>query len=503
VRSLALLALFLSSRAVAQGSPYVPLDHPLLPLAEYLIARGDIDDPTPMIRPFRRADLVQAIAKANLPAATRSGRIAAELTQAFSDRDDDAWFRVAPRAGVQAFSRARRDLLHPAGPSQATFYADLTLEGRFGPIVAVTRPAAENRLKRDPDWAGGAIQQRKTQAYRFVDGYLAAQWSKARLFYGQMSRNWGPVGALGLSLSDYGYPRSDLGFDLVLRDLQLDVVATQLPDMVSRTGAVHKRYFLAHRLNVRATHRLHLAIWETAILAGENRSFDPTFRNPMIVAAFPLQLGLADDRNAIIGGDLRWRVGRVRLEGQAMIDDRWRSKPDPNGTGEPAHPGRWAATLVGAGPLGSGAAWRIGLAMVNSLAYRTGDSAQSFLDRGVGIGPNFTDNYQVTASVSVPVHRRWLVSPDLTLLRQGEGRIDAPFPSGQALTDTPELFIGTVATTYRAGARVAGSAGPFDLVADLGLHRLTNADHVPGASRTRFEARVQATLGFSTGGMLR
>ena len=52
----AVLCLALTSPLRAQASPYVPLDDPRLPLLEHLIARGDIDDPSPMVRPFRRAD---------------------------------------------------------------------------------------------------------------------------------------------------------------------------------------------------------------------------------------------------------------------------------------------------------------------------------------------------------------------------------------------------------------------------------------------------------------
>jgi hypothetical protein len=251
------------------------------------------------------------------------------------------------------------------------------------------------------------------------------------------------------------------------------------------------------------TKRLDLALWETGLLAGNNQSFDPLFRNPMVLMIFPIQFGQVDNRNSILGGDLLWRWGRVQLAGQAMIDDRWRNHPDPNVTGEPAHPGRWGIAGTASGPLGSGALWRLGASAISSLAYRTIDSAQSFLDRGVGIGPHFTDNYLVTASVAVPVAHRWMVTPDLTLLRQGEGRIDAPFPAGQQFTDTPEILIGTVASTYRLGTRVAGRIRGFDLVGDVGLHHLTNADHVPGASRTRIAARVLATFGFSAGGPLR
>ena len=41
---------------------------------------------------------------------------------------------------------------------------------------------------------------------------------------------------------------------------------------------------------------------------------------------------------------------------------------------------------------------------------------------------------------------RWLVSPELTVLRQGEGRINTPYPVPDAngVLDTPSLFIGVV-----------------------------------------------------------
>jgi hypothetical protein len=102
------------------------------------------------------------------------------------------------------------------------------------------------------------------------------------------------------------------------------------------------------------------------ILAGRDQSFDPAFRNPLLLFSFPLQLGLADNRNTTIGGDLAWRIpGGILLEGQAMIDDRWRRKPDPV-TGEGKHPGRWAVTVAGSGPLGGRLGWKAVASAISS-----------------------------------------------------------------------------------------------------------------------------------------
>ncbi len=457
-----------------------------------------------MSRPFRRSDLLHAIEQADLDPATPSGRVAQRLTQAFADPEEDNWVRGEVRGGFDAFSRARRDLLHPAGDGGARFYAELPVQGRFGPVVIGSRPAAENRLKLDPDWAGGDFQNRKNQAYRFIEGYLSAQFEHARLYFGKMNRNWGPVGSLGLSIADYAYPRTELGFDLMFRDFQLNVVATELNEMVSVTDRRYKRYFMAHRLNVRLTKRLNLAIWETGILASENQSFDPTFRNPFVLLSFPIQFGLPDTRNTIIGGDMAWRpVDGLLLEGQAMIDDRWRLHDDPDGTGEPKHPGRWAVTGAATLAVGSSASLRTHFSVVNSLAYRTIDSAQSFLDRGVGIGPNFPDQLILGASLAFPVMERWLVQPDVTFLKQGEGRITTQFPTNAELPVTPELFIGQPSTTVRLGLTASGGVGALQLSGTGGYFMTRNADHTPGLDRNRFEARIKATIGISHQGPVR
>ncbi|MSR03686.1 MAG: hypothetical protein EXR94_13265 [Gemmatimonadetes bacterium] len=353
----------------------------------------------------------------------------------------------------------------------------------------MSRAAAENRPKLDPAWAGAATQRTESQAYRFIDAYLAGQWKHARLFFGQMERNSGPVGSTGLSIANQGYPRTDLAFEVVFRDLQFTALGTQFTAMRSNDGTIHQRYFMAHRLNTRLSSRLSLALWETAVLSGTNRSFEPGFANPLILFSFLIQQGMKDDRNTILGGDLSWRPAhRVLFQGQAMIDDRWRRKPDPTGTGEPAHPGRWAATMVGSDALGSRLSWRAHLAIVSTLAYRTLDNDQNFVDKGLGIGPQFPDHLSLGVSVGVPVGKSWLVAPDLTLFQQGEGRYDQPFPLGAALTATPELFLGAVESTWRLGARTSGGLGPFQFLGEGGWHHTT--------TRNRFVARIRATVGF-------
>ena len=110
---------------------------------------------------------------------------------------------------------------------------------------------------------------------------------------------------------------------------------------------------------------------------------------------------------------------------------------------------------------------------------------------------------RVTLTVSLPLAERWLVTPELTLQRQGEGDINDPFPaSPEEAGSLPQLFIGTVERTWRAAVALSGRQGPLDLRASAGLHHVVNAGHVTGETDNRFVGRLQATLGLSRRGVI-
>jgi len=111
---------------------------------------------------------------------------------------------------------------------------------------------------------------------------------------------------------------------------------------------------------------------------------------------------------------------------------------------------------------------------------------------------------QLTLTAGVPRGTRWLLTPELTLLRQGEGQLDYPFPVGAAeVAAIPQLFIGVVERTWRAAIDLRGREGPLDLHLNAGLHHVVNAGHEEGRTVNRFEGRLQATLGISHRGTLR
>ena len=128
------------ARADAQASPYIPLDSWSVPLLEHLITRGEIEDPSPMMRPFRRSDARAALAAGDTTGA-HSGRIIQVLRAELADPAGNAW-SAEERAGGQAFTHARRDPLHAAGADRVKPYAEVRGWASFGNLAVVTRPVA-------------------------------------------------------------------------------------------------------------------------------------------------------------------------------------------------------------------------------------------------------------------------------------------------------------------------------------------------------------------------
>ncbi|MGH7702734.1 MAG: hypothetical protein ACREMO_06545, partial [Gemmatimonadales bacterium] len=494
------LVLLLSPPALhAQASAYIPLDDPRLPLIEHLIARGEISDPTPMMRPFRRSDAVRVLEAADSgPGITESSRkLIGYLLTGFGDPKAETHWSLEGRAGGQAFSHARRDPLHPAGRGEGRPYAEVNFQAVLGNLVLVSRPALEPRLVLDPDWPG---RKDIEVSGRQTEGYLSGQFRWVSLYYGQMDRNWGPVGAPGIGLSAYAYPRPSVGLEAWVGGFRLSALAAELRDETDSLGRTVHRYAFAHRLSTRLSPRLSLAIWETTVLAGVDRNFDGRYRNPVTLLVLGNQYGLGDEGNVLFGLDAQWRpYRRVTIQLQLALDDfQYKDRGGPN-----RYPDRYAFSLAAFGPLAGSTGWRALYTQASSLAFRATDQFENLTDAGVGLGRNFDDNDQLSVFVSVPARLGWLLTPELTVLRQGEGRLSDPVPptgTPQAGA-TPQLFIGTVERTYRAALDLTGRRGPLSVSANAGFHHVVNRNHQPGRTADRFEGRITATLGFGKRGV--
>ncbi len=486
----------LAGTASAQTSPYLPLDDPRLPLLEHLIARGDVSDPSPMIRPFRLADAVRVLATADTAPDSPSGELIRELRATFTEDTTVTRWQVEVRGGGEGYTQKRRDPLHLGGAGTANPYVDVALRGVLGPALGVARASLEPSLIGDPDWPNRA-QEHLTG--RLIEGYVGAQFKFGSLTFGQLQRNWGPVGLPGIPLSDVSYERQGLALDLGTGAVKLTALASDLRRQRDSIGQTVNRYIFVHRLEARLSRRFRLALWESTVIQGVGRTLETPFANPLSPSVLANSFGIADTgSNVMIGLDATWRVGRrVTLQTQAALDDFWFNERHQKQD-------RWAFTLAAYGPLGPRFAWRAWYTQASSLAFRTGRPEENFTDQYVGIGRNWSDQDQLSGLLTLPVAQTFLVTPELTFQRQGEGRINDPYPPLDANGNqaTPMFLIGTVEYTYRAALGVSGTRGPLSVVGNLGFHHVRNDQHQAGVTANRVVARVRVLLAWRRGGSL-
>lgn len=488
------------TNAHAQGSPYIQLDDPRMARFELLVDRGAIPDPTPLVRPLTQAQAVAVLRTLYPRASAADSAQARTLLRIWSPPDTVYWGRVEFALGAQAYTNARRDPLHPAGAGGIRPFGSIEFLGIFGPVVAHSELYGENRLRDDPDWpaniAGAAIPSKLV--YRYPVAYISAQWKPGSLFLGQLSREWGPRGVPGIPASGWGYPIHHLAFNVGTRDIRLQGIVAQLEEIVDTAGQRTHRYQVAHRLGVQVTPALHLALWQTAIVAGRDRTLNPKWITPVGVMFLGNTLSGGDEGNLMFGGDGKILLGNgISLEGQVAIDD-YRFFAQGHST---SRPNRWAFAGSVMGPLGSRGSWRALYTQVSTYAFRTTRSAENYVNAGVGLGRQFVDGDQVTFTTSWPLRTAWIVTPELTVLRQGEATITDPFPSD--LTGKDGFLSGTVATTGRLAVGLRGQEGPLRVQGSLGLHYTRNADHVVGRAATMVVAQVGATLRIGRWGALR
>ena len=486
IRASLFLAVLVSPLA-GQGdaSPYVPLGHWAMPYVEHLIARGRLADPTPLTRPFREADLLRALEGADSARLTAAewdvvGRIKRELMR--HERGPTA--RLDLHAGVAASSHARRDALREAGPGHGTVSGGAALTLYFGPAVVVTHPYFDTRLKWDPDYLG---KKDRVIAGRNAEAYASAQWRYGEVFFGAVDRNWGPPALEGLLLSPSPYSYSHFGVALGTPGVRLEGILSQLDDLPDTSGAPNHRYWVAHRLVLRPPGKTTIALWEGSLLAGPGRELEPWFANIFTLGLLE-QLDQGDQVNSLVGVDVTSRIGRTRVFGSLLIDD---IQVD-NQAASDREPPQYGFTVGAQGGLG-GAAWTAFYTRVANLTYRTANATDVVMRRGVGLARNFSDYDQLTLRVSLLPAPGALLTPELTLLRQGEGDFRLPYPPVTAYDSTPAFLSGVVERTVRLAIGYQVSAGSWSVAGDGGVHLIDNVGHVSGVTKTRWVGTVALT----------
>jgi len=260
---------------------------------------------------------------------------------------------------------------------------------------------------------------------------------------------------------------------------------------------VNHRYFIAHRLLARPGDHSSIALWEGEVAAGPGRTLEPWFANV-------LNLGLLVEYdqnvqvNSLLGADLETQLAGLTVFGQVLIDDVQIDRR----TQSDSEPPSYGFTLGAQGAVG-GASWTAYYTRVANLTYRTPNPAETVERRSVGLGRNFSDYDQATLTATLIPAPGLLVSPEVTLVRQGEGDFRLAYPPSSAYRTTATILSGVVQRTLRAA--VSGSYAPdahLGVKFDAAIHRISNEAHVTGRTGTRFVGSVGLTYRFSRAGAL-
>ncbi|MGH7675361.1 MAG: hypothetical protein ACREMV_08825, partial [Gemmatimonadales bacterium] len=152
----ALFAALVTAPLPAQdASAYVPVSHWAMPYVEHLIARGAVEDPTPLSRPLRRTDLVRALEAADPAALSAAERRAVRhIVADLAPPAPGPSGRLDAHVSAAAATYDNRDPLRPVGEGHATVAGGLAAQLVLGPVVAVTHPFFDTRLKYDPEYFG-------------------------------------------------------------------------------------------------------------------------------------------------------------------------------------------------------------------------------------------------------------------------------------------------------------------------------------------------------------
>jgi hypothetical protein len=358
-------------------------------------------------------------------------------------------------------------------------------------------PEYVGNLYDDPDV--GATKQ--PVPARFQEAYVGYRSRLLDVDFGNVSRNWGPPMFAGLLFSNWTPSIDHLYLRFGPQVVSVVLLVAQLDRMANQNGEMSDRYFYAGRLQARPAHWLDLAVWQGTIASGPGRNLDLWFLNP-----FKLTFQSRDEHqqaaNVWLGGDGEMRLGRFTLDGSLTIDDIQLEKSGtPSDLEPPSYAGSASVTTY-AGPVGL----RLGYTRVSNLMYRTGDPSESPITGvnpgrtrvGTGLARNYSDYEQATLLATFIPVRGVLLQPEITWLRQGEGDFRLPFPPVADYPTTPTIFAGIVERTWRTALRASVHL-PFDVTAegDAGVHFLTNANHIQGATQTDFVGSLVVRLGMS------
>lgn len=485
--------------APASASPYLSLDHWSYPALDLWIARGDIVDLSPMTRPYRISEVVRAIRK------LRRGRLSPTETE-IRDRilhelapsargDGDIRVDLGLEAGGRYVSQTHPDPLQPVldgryGEDRILEEAELVIRGGSPYVAGGVRMRRDGIYRYDPRFPDGQVTPRREipvfddLSLRAEEAYLELQLPYFRLSFGRLDRNWGPATVDGFLRSANPYTEDEIGYRLGTDRVFL-VGTIAAPEDV-RGDTV--RYLSMHRLEVRPSDRLAIAVSEAALHGGPDGRFRFSLVNP--ISVWQIAVDEAEAQHNKLGQvDIWWRAtDGLALNGSLLADAT-------NREGSCCQLG--GSVGLELTRLAPGLRLGAQFTAIQSLAYRTARPWEEYSLDGVGLGWDMSDFWLATLQADWFATPMLRLSPRLDVQRRGEGDFRQLRPLPEDLPDQPRILSGIVETTIRPA--LGGQwrrPGTIDVAAewDLGVSMITDYAHSAGDNRTELTGSVAVRL---------
>ena len=247
-----------------------------------------------------------------------------------------------PQRAPRPTPRSAATCYHPLGPDGVRPYADFTGEA----VTATVRAwrAAPRPSRGSPTTPNGQAGATSTWPGACPRPTLSAQFKYGSVFYGQMDRNWGPVGIEGIGLSNYGYPETSSRSRSGSTRCACSRLARSLEDARDSTGAAGaplllrpppRRPPVGPAPSSDCGRRRCSRAW-TASSTAATATRSPCSSSPTSTGSAPTGTCCSASTDATAS------ARRTTVEAQVGIDDLQYENP----TGADRYPNRWALTLA-------------------------------------------------------------------------------------------------------------------------------------------------------------
>ncbi len=506
----ALLLLTPISLPAQDASPYLALDHWAYPVLELWIARGDVTDLSPFTRPYRVSDVLRAAENldgANLSASETGirDRLVAELTRpvtttgattsAAPAEEAIGYFDVRLEAGGRFVTQTHPDPLQAVldgafGDERVLERFAVILTGSSRYLAGGVQIRRDGIYRHDPRFPDGQVTSRRDGLFtddlsvRVEEGYVELQIPFLRIGVGRLDRDWGPAATGGFLRSANPYSADELTYRFGTDRVFL-IGSISAP---SDFGADTVRYVAMHRLEVRPSDRLILAVSESVVYGGPDGRFQFALANPISIWQIALDDGEIP-HNKLGQADIWWRASRgIALTGSLLADAT-------NFEGSCCQMG--GSIGIELADLAPGLLVRAQGTVIQSLAYRTSLPWEEYSLNRVGFGFDKSDLVLASLEADWYASPALRLSPRIDLQVRGEGDFRQLRPPGDELPDLERLFIGISETTLRpalAGRWIQPGRFRVDIEWDAGVSFISDYANIEGDDRTEFTGSVSVRL---------